>query len=88
MSGRMSTNTGTAPRSTKAFAVEGKVNEGRMTSSPGPTSARSAAISRAAVPEWVSNAREQPTRPSSHSWHRLVNVPSPDSRPARIASPT
>ena len=44
---RMSTNTGTAPRSTKALAVETKVYDGMMTSSPGPTSARMAAISRA-----------------------------------------
>ena len=38
VSGRMSTNTGTAPRSTKAFTVDTKVNAGQITSSPGPTS--------------------------------------------------
>lgn len=40
----------------RALAVETKVNEGIMTSSPGCISARSAAISRAAVHEWVNNA--------------------------------
>ena len=39
----MSTNTGTAPRSTKALAVETKVNDGMITSSPG---SRSASIAR------------------------------------------
>ena len=34
-----STNTGTAPRRTNAFAVETKVNDGMITSSPGETSA-------------------------------------------------
>ena len=35
VSARMSTNTGTAPRSTNAFAVDTNVNDGMMTSSPG-----------------------------------------------------
>jgi hypothetical protein len=47
----MSTNTGVAPRSTKAFAVETNVKEGRMTSSPGLTPTSSAAISNAPVQE-------------------------------------
>ncbi|MND09431.1 hypothetical protein D3C83_327450 [compost metagenome] len=51
MSARTSTNTGTPPRSTKALAVETKVNDGMMTSSPGAMPARIAAISSAAVPE-------------------------------------
>ena len=53
MSGRMSTKTGVAPRSTKALAVETNVKDGMITSSPGPTSASSAAISSAAVQECV-----------------------------------
>ena len=56
VSGRMSTNTGTPPRSTNAFAVETKVYDGMMTSSPGPMSASIAAISSAAVQECVSSA--------------------------------
>src|SRR5580765_2978695 len=78
VSSRTSTNTGTPPRSTKALAVETKVNEGMMTSSPGPMPARIAAISRAAVPECVRSALRQPTLRSSHAWHRLVNGPSPE----------
>ena len=35
VSGRMSTNTGRAPRSTKALTVDTKVNAGQITSSPG-----------------------------------------------------
>ena len=38
VSGLMSTNTGTPPRSTTALAVETKVKDGMMTSSPGPMS--------------------------------------------------
>src|SRR3954463_10429970 len=38
VSGLMSTNTGTPPRSTTAFAVETKVKDGITTSSPGPMS--------------------------------------------------
>src|SRR5258706_14170185 len=78
LSSRTSTNTGTPPRSTKALAVETKVNEGMMTSSPGPMPARIAAISRAPVPECVSSALRQPTVRSSHAWQRLVNGPSPE----------
>ena len=52
VSGRMSTNTGRAPRSTKALAVETKVNDGTITSSPGSRSSSSAAISSACVHEW------------------------------------
>lgn len=57
VSGRMSTKTGVAPRSTKAVAVEEKVKEGMMTSSPGPTSASRAASSSAAVQEWTISAQ-------------------------------
>src|SRR5687767_2806577 len=48
-----------------------------MTSSPGLMSSNSAAISSAAVQEWVSNARREPVCVSSHSLQRLVKGPSP-----------
>jgi hypothetical protein len=50
VSGRMSMNTGVAPRKTNAFAVDTKVKEGIMTSSPAFTVSM-AAISSAAVHE-------------------------------------
>ena len=50
-----SKNTGIAPRKTNAFAVETKVKEGMITSSPSLISARIAAISKAAVHECVIN---------------------------------
>ena len=73
----MSTNTGVAPRRTKALAVETNVKDGMITSSPGPTPLRIAAISSAAVHEWVSNAFRLPTRSSSHPWHCFENWPLP-----------
>ena len=72
MSGRMSANTGLAPRSTKALAVETNVNDGTMTSSPGLRSSSSAAISRACVQEVVSSALGAPTACSSRVWHSFV----------------
>ena len=48
------------PRTTTAFAVETKVNEGMITSSPGSIPASVNAISSAAVHEWVRNARRAP----------------------------
>jgi hypothetical protein len=57
VSGRMSTKTGVAQRSTKAAAVQEKVKEGMMTLAPGPTSASSAASSSAAVLEWTISAQ-------------------------------
>ncbi len=86
VSGRMSTKTGTPPRSTKALAVDTKVNEGMMTSSPGPTSQRMAAISSAAVQEWVSSALRQPRFCSSHSLHCRVKWPSPEMWPKRTTA--
>jgi len=80
VSGRMSTNTGTPPRSTNAFAVETKVYEGMMTSSPGSMPARIAAMSSAAVHECVSSALAAPVRPSSQRLQRAVNGPSPARR--------
>jgi hypothetical protein len=50
---RISTNTGTAPLRANAFAVETKVNEGGITSSPGCTPIVSAASSSACVPDGV-----------------------------------
>ena len=73
----MSTKTGIAPRSTNAFAVETNVNDGMITSSPGPTPLRMAAISRAAVHECVSSAFWLPMRSSSQAQHRLENAPLP-----------
>ena len=73
----ISTNTGVAPRSTKAFAVETNVYDGIITSSSGPTSASIADISNAAVHEWVKSALSQPRLDSSQLWHFCVNKPSP-----------
>ena len=73
----MSTKTGTAPRRTAAFAVETKVNEGMMTSSPGASSNSSAAISIAAVQECVRSACRHPVAASSQALQRFVNGPSP-----------
>ena len=67
MSGRMSTNTGLAPRSTNALAVETNVSDGMITSSPGPMSSSIAAISSAAVHDGVNRALAQPNSRSSHS---------------------
>src|SRR5579872_3568229 len=76
----MSINTGVAPRSANALAVETKVNEGMMTSSPGPIFARRADISNAAVQECVSSAGA-PNSCESRSWHRTVKGPSPEMSP-------
>ena len=56
VSGRMSANTGRAPRRTNAFAVETNVKAGTITSSPGSMSSRRAAISSACVHEVVRRA--------------------------------
>jgi hypothetical protein len=86
VSGRMSTNTGTAPRSTNAFAVDTKVNDGMITSSPRVRSASSAAISSAAVHECVSSALRAPIAFSSQALQRRVNGPSPERWPFACAS--
>ncbi len=85
VSGRMSTNTGTAPRSTNALAVETKVKDGMMTSSPGSRSKSKADISSAAVQECVSRAFLHPVLASSQAWHCLVNWPSPERWPLACA---
>ena len=56
VSSLMSTKTGVAPLRTTALAVETKVYEGIMTSSPSFKAKKIAAISSAAVQECVSNA--------------------------------
>ena len=48
-----------------------------MTSSPGPTPESMAAISSAAVHEWVSRALAAPVRSRSHAEHCRVKLPSP-----------
>ena len=81
----MSTNTGTAPRRAKALAVDTKVYDGMITSSPSPMSNSSAAISSAAVHEWVSRTFGAPSFDSISSWHRCVKRPSPASCPPSTA---
>lgn len=60
VSSRMSTKTGTPPRSATAFAHETNVNDGMTTSSPGPTPARTTAISNAAVQLGVMKVADPP----------------------------
>src|SRR5258708_6272278 len=70
----ISTKTGVAPRNTTAFAVDTKVNDGMMTSSPGARLHRSAAISSADVQDWVNSASPTPRRCFSHVQQILVAV--------------
>ncbi len=65
VSGRMSMKTGRAPRNTNAAAVETKVNDGTITSSPGWISSSSAAISSECVQEVVSSTLGAPKISSS-----------------------
>ena len=88
MSERTSTKTGTAPRSATAFAVETKVKDGMITSSPGPSPARIAHISRAPVAECVNSAFADPVCSSSHVPHLPANGPFPERWPFAIASAT
>ena len=62
------------------------MNDGRMTSSPGWRSSRSADISSACVHEVVSSAAGTSSRSVSKVVARLVNGPSPESGPPAIAS--
>ena len=73
----MSANTGVAPTRTTAFAVDTKVNDGRMTSSPGPSSRSIAAISSPAVHDGVIKTFWMPNWLSRISLQRRVNPPSP-----------
>src|SRR5262245_33874692 len=81
VSGRMSTNTGRAPERTNAFAVETNVYEGMITSSPGCTSHRSAAISSPAVHDGIIRARWIPKR----SWMKRAQPL--EKRPSAAISP-
>ena len=58
--------TGRAPRRTNAFSVETNVNDGAITSSPGPTSSSRAAISSACVHDVVRSAFGTPRTCSQH----------------------
>ena len=57
---RLSTNTIVAPWRTNASALETNVYDGTITSSPGPTPVRMAAISSASVHEVVSRHFPKP----------------------------
>ena len=82
----MSAKTGRAPARTNAFAVETNVKDGRMTSSPGPTAQRSAAISSAAAQDVVSSAFATPHRSSIIRQHAAEKRPSPAVFPRATAS--
>ena len=75
---RMSTNTGVAPRSATAFAVDTNVKDGMITSSPCFSSASIAASSSAELHDPVSNARAAPVWSSSQRPQRAVKGPFPD----------
>ena len=79
VSGRQSTNTVVAPRRQNALAVEQKVNEGTITSSPGPRSSSIADMSSAWVHDVVSKAAGALTIFVSSVLARSVNGPSPAS---------
>ena len=68
-----------------AFAVDTKVYDGMITSSPSSRSNNSAAISSAAVHECVSRTRCAENLSSISSWHRCVKRPSPASCPESTA---
>ena len=84
----MSTKTGRAPVRTTAFAVETKVNDGIMTSSPDRRFNKLADISNAAVHDGVINTRWIPNRSSKKRSQRRVNTPPPASWPKLTASAT
>ena len=65
MSGRMSTKTGRAPRSTNALAVDTNVNDGHDDLVARAESSSSAAISRAWVHDVVSSTLGAPVIASS-----------------------
>ncbi len=77
VSGRISTKTGTPPRRTKQSAVETKVYDGMITSSPGWMPVRCDAISSALVQEVVSSTADASVFSFSHSLTFFVNSPSP-----------
>jgi len=67
----MSTKHSRQPRKAKAFAVEGWVKEGKITSSPGCNPQIRAAISRLAVQEGVSKVGAEEAAVSSRSQAAL-----------------
>ena len=78
---RLSTKTGVAPRRAKALAVETKVKEGMITSSPGPTPDSIPAISSACVHDVVSMTVWAPVIDFSCSSQAWTNRPPPVSEP-------
>src|SRR5436190_15247117 len=76
VSGRTSTKTGLAPSRTNALAVEEKVNEGRITSSPGPSPHKRAAISSADVQEFTIDSEAIQNRSRNRRSQLLVKWPS------------
>ena len=86
VSERESTKTGTAPYSAKALAVDTKVYDGTITSSPGFKSHKRADISSAWVQEVVSRVRTVPVVERIFSSTRCVNLPLPEVCPPMIAS--
>ena len=81
MSGRMSAKTGRAPRRTNAFAVETKVNDGMITSSPGAEVEEQGGHLEGVVQEVVSSTWRAPSSSSSRRRHFSVKTPSPEIRP-------
>src|ERR1039457_85210 len=72
--------------SKNAFAVDIKVKEGTMTSSPGLISAKIADISSASVQDVVRSDFLIPNLASNHEWQSFVNFPFPASVPDMAVS--
>ncbi len=81
VSGRQSAKIGVNPCIANAFAVDTKVNEGTITSSPGRASSSSADISSAAVQELVRSAGCAPVSSRRRVSQPCVHGPLPDSLP-------
>ncbi len=86
VSGSMSTKTGVAPRRTNALAVEENVNDGMITSSPGPTPASSAVISSAPVHECVMSTVRVPVSSRISAWQCSPAGPLPPVQPRSSAA--
>ena len=85
VSARLSANTGRAPFHMNALAVETKVYEGTMISSPGCRSSSRALISSACVQLVVSRALAPPCSRDSAASASRVNDPFPEIEPSVIA---
>ena len=81
----ISAKTGRAPARSTALALETNVNDGQITSWPGPTPRARRASSRAWVPDVVSRTRVAPMRSASSASTRRPTGPSPATRPARAS---